>query len=106
MTILWTKCSDRMPPDDDIEILIRNVDCVDFIQTPANEIWYDINPEDVNGWEWTPYTPEVWAELNRKMTILWTKCSERMPPRTYKEKVILRGHPDKYLMHMTAEDCN
>ena len=40
------------------------------------------------------------------MTIPWTKCSERMPPRTYKEKVILRGHPDKYLMHMTAEDCN
>ena len=55
-----------MPPDDDIEILIRKVDCVDFIQTPANEIWYDINPEGVNGWEWTPYTPEAWAELNRK----------------------------------------
>ena len=55
-----------MPPDDDSEILIRKAGCIDFIQTPANEIWYDINPEDVNGWEWTPYTPEAWAELNRK----------------------------------------
>ena len=64
-TIPWTKCSERMPPDDDIEILIRKVDCVDFIQTPANEIWYDINPEDVNGWEWTPYTPEAWKEVNK-----------------------------------------
>ena len=41
-----------------------------------------------------------------QMTIPWTKCSERMPPRTYKEKVILRGHQDKNLMYMTAEDCN
>jgi hypothetical protein len=38
--------------------------------------------------------------------ITWTKCSERMPPRTYKEKVILIGHQDKNLMYMTAEDCN
>ena len=66
MTIPWTKCSEQMPPDDDSEILIRKAGCIDFIQTPANEIWYDINPEDVNGWEWAPYTPEVWAELNRK----------------------------------------
>ena len=40
------------------------------------------------------------------MKTTWTKCSERMPPRTYKEKVILRGHQDKNLMYMTAEDCN
>ena len=40
------------------------------------------------------------------MTITWTKCSERMPPRTYSEKVILKGYPDKNLMFMTSEDCN
>ena len=51
-----------MPPDDDREIFIRKIDSVEIQQTPANEIWYDINPEDVNGWEWTPYTPEAWAE--------------------------------------------
>ena len=66
MTIPWTKCSERMPPDDDIEILIRKVDCVDFIQTPANEIWYDINDEELHRWEWTPYAPEAWAELNNQ----------------------------------------
>ena len=86
-----------MPPDDDIEILIRKVDCVDFIQTPANEIWYDINPEDVNGWEWTPYTPEVWAELNRKMTIPWTKCSERMPPDGEKLILLRNVNERKYI---------
>jgi len=51
MNIEWTKCSERMPPDDDSEIFIRRV--VDgssihqlkgeLILTPANEIWYDID---------------------------------------------------------------
>lgn len=65
--ITWTKCSERMPQDDDREILIRKAGCFDFIQTPANELWYDINLEDVDGWEWTPYTPEAWKLLNPKI---------------------------------------
>jgi len=40
------------------------------------------------------------------MNIEWTLCSERMPPRTYAEKVILRGYTGEYLMFMSSEDCN
>jgi len=63
--ITWTNCADEMPPDDDREILIRKVGCVDSIQTPANEIYYDINDEELHRWEWAPYTPEAWEELNK-----------------------------------------
>jgi len=67
--IILQECRELQEPWmtlDDSEILIRKIDCVDFIQTPANQIWLDINPEEVHRWEWTPYTPEVWRLLNHK----------------------------------------
>ena len=65
MTITWTKCSERMPPDDDREIFIRKIDSVEIQQTPANEIWYEIDSQEEDQWEWAPYTPEAWKEVNK-----------------------------------------
>ena len=71
--ITWTNCADAMPPDDDREIVIQRV--VDdpaifalkgeLISTPANEIWFDIDENKLDHWQWVPYTPEAWKELNK-----------------------------------------
>lgn len=73
MEITWTNCAEQMPPDDDREILIQRV--VDdssifalkgeLIRTPANEIWFDIDKNKLNHWEWVLCTPEIWEELNK-----------------------------------------
>ena len=56
----------------------------------------------------TDRTNQIYVSKNGRweLEITWTKCSDRLPPRTDKEKVILRGHPDKNLMYMTSDDCN
>ena len=41
-----------MPPDDDSEIFIRKLDCSEWHQTPANEIWMDVSIETAHEWEW------------------------------------------------------
>ena len=66
MTINWTKCSERMPPDDDSEIFIRKLNCSEWQQTPANEIWLDIDPDELYQWEWIPYDKETWEMLTDK----------------------------------------
>lgn len=55
MTIEWIKCSERMPPDDDSEIFIKRKSTGESIQTPAREIWFDINPDMLDDWEWAPW---------------------------------------------------
>lgn len=59
----WIKCSDQMPPKEDVEILIRRIGCTGMLLTPADEIWYDINPKEINEWEWLLYTEENWRYL-------------------------------------------
>lgn len=66
MNIEWIKCSDRMPPDDDREIIIKHISVGgEVILTPANEIYYDINPKKLSNWEWTEFTQEKWEFLNK-----------------------------------------
>ena len=55
--IQWIKCSDQMPPKEDVEILIR---IIGMLLTPANEIWYDIDPKEINE---LLYTKENWRYL-------------------------------------------
>ena len=66
MTINWIKCSERMPPDDDSEIFIRKLNCSEWQQTPSNEIWLDIDPDELYQWEWIPYDKETWEMLTDK----------------------------------------
>lgn len=69
MTITWTKCSERMPPDDRTLIICMYVNAM-IDKFPA-EIFHAACElsQKVNGKtdiKWTPFTPEAWAELNRK----------------------------------------
>ena len=64
MIIKWIKCSERMPPDDDSEIFIRKLNCIEYQQTPANEIWFDVDPEDLYKFEWMPCNEETLIILN------------------------------------------
>lgn len=61
--ITWTKCSERMPPDGLTDILLKQGS--KFMRTHG--VIASVNKsflvaEDI---EWTPYTPEIWEELNR-----------------------------------------
>ena len=67
MTITWTKCSERMPPDkpgNPIIIRLRNGGVVRrSARWFLNVVVVDITNIDVV--EWAPFTPETWAELNK-----------------------------------------
>lgn len=65
MQITWTNCADEMPPDGDSEIIIGRVDDPAVILTPANEIYYDMDSNKRNEWQWTEYTQEKWEYLNK-----------------------------------------
>ena len=58
-----------MPPDDDSEIFIRKLNCSEWQQTPANEIWFDVAPKESYQWEWIPYDKETWEMLMDKTRI-------------------------------------
>lgn len=64
MQITWTKCSERMPPDDVKQVICRSR----LIPTPTRTsslvlIAYALEAiaRDV---EWMPYSEEIWKELN------------------------------------------
>ena len=64
MTIPWTKCGERMPPDDETEII-----CVRNGAEPIVEKGYIVNLFQIvrlTDVIWTLYTEEAWAELNKK----------------------------------------
>lgn len=64
MTIPWTKCSERMPPDE-TELILRDVDGCLLIR--VFEITQAAKEHLLSKFEfeWTPYTPEAWKELNK-----------------------------------------
>jgi len=66
MIINWIKCSECMLLDDDREIFICKLNCSEWQQTPANEIWLDIDPDELYQWEWIPYDKETWEMLTDK----------------------------------------
>jgi len=65
--IHWTKCSERMPPDDD------KFQCI--AESTVHKSLQIIGAEKLHlllkfgmllpSTRWTPYTPEAWKELNR-----------------------------------------
>lgn len=64
MTITWTKCSERMPPDDEnFKIIFREIASGRFEENDG----FHMNLTRMKYlFEWTPYTEEAWKELNRK----------------------------------------
>ncbi len=64
MTINWIKCSERMPPDG-ADLIVKELKFDEYY----NHISSDLLTQEVkftspNRYEWTPYTPEAWKELN------------------------------------------
>ena len=67
--ITWTKCSERMPPEDQ-KTIFRRIDKDRFLFTknvvdPHSLFFY---VRKINLLEWTPYTPEAWEELNKNIS--------------------------------------
>ena len=62
--IQWTLCSERMPPDDDEVIIVKRPDGI-YDDCKVRGIKYVIFFHGDIGYEWTPYTPKAWKELNK-----------------------------------------
>lgn len=60
--ITWTNCSERMPPDDNKPVIVRDRDGLVLKEGYIINAWKD--RFDVTA-EWTPYTREAWSELNK-----------------------------------------
>lgn len=64
MTITWTNCTERMPPDDD-DVIAK---CIS-----ENRLEYPVHPkhlifvsrDNISNFEWCPFTEEAWGELTR-----------------------------------------
>ena len=67
MKITWTKCSERMPPDEEKLILLRNVHEKKYVSK-----LYGFRLKSIKfireKFEWAPYTPEAWAKLNKNIS--------------------------------------
>lgn len=61
-TIPWIKCSDRMPPDDESVIIVRDMDGLVIKEGYIINAWADRFDETA---EWIPYDEATWQELNR-----------------------------------------
>lgn len=59
--ITWISCAEQMPPDDIRVILVP----VNFPITTTGLKYYLQGGSRFRDYEWTPYTPEKWEELNK-----------------------------------------
>tara|TARA_R110000772_G_scaffold23646_3_gene63154 strand:- start:1358 stop:1558 length:201 start_codon:yes stop_codon:yes gene_type:complete len=63
----WIKCSDKMPTDDDEQYIIKGAP-LNYLRIrdgyTINYIYGHIS-KYMYGTEWTPYTKELWEELNK-----------------------------------------
>jgi hypothetical protein len=65
MTIEWTKCSERMPPEN-LDVIVSNLSG-SYLQTIPGallKIWHKYDKDEHD--RWVPYTFETWMELTRK----------------------------------------
>ncbi len=64
--IHWIQCSEQMPPDDDSKIIFRHIDRRNFIYTRNVIDEYSLaDYTSIENYEWVPYTPEAWKEVNK-----------------------------------------
>ena len=69
MTIPWTKCSERMPPDKPGNPIIVKFQNGKLVKMSAR--WFlnvVVNRINIDVVEWAPYTPEAWAKLNKNIS--------------------------------------
>ena len=70
--ITWTKCSERMPPDDGEPIIIEFYSILSqmvyivIFDATLKYAYFRSLKRRLNSVNWAPYTPEAWAELNKK----------------------------------------
>lgn len=64
MEINWNKCSDQMPPNDESDIIVS--DQGHYYILPSYMISRMRRSAILNGYEWIPYTDQVWKELGGK----------------------------------------
>lgn len=60
----WIKCVDHMPPDNETKIIFKQ----DFWSPCCIRgfvVHAVVKMGEHTGYEWTPYNPELWKELNR-----------------------------------------
>ncbi|WP_090720541.1 DUF551 domain-containing protein [Nitrosomonas sp. Nm166] len=64
MQINWIKCKERMPPDDDSDIIVS--DQGRYYILPSYMINRMRRSAIMNGYEWIPYSDEAWKGLLNK----------------------------------------
>lgn len=68
MTITWTNCADEMPPST-LQVIVVNLEGYYKITKGKNlhdlASYREIEQKTMSHLEWTPFTPEAWAELNK-----------------------------------------
>ena len=65
MTINWIKCSEQMPPDEEIIIQYQDDKPKIFDGSKITDGLMRIFPNIMNDVKWIPYTDEAWKELNK-----------------------------------------
>lgn len=60
MTIPWSKCSERMPPDDETNIIVPSDEGYSVIES-----YLAYHMENVGTLRWIPYDEATWRELNK-----------------------------------------
>ena len=70
--IQWTKCSERMPPDDGNPIIIefysllsQKAVFIAIFDATLKYAYFRSLKRKLDSVNWTPYTPEAWKELSR-----------------------------------------
>lgn len=58
--ITWTKCSEKMPPDD-VPLIINDIDGGLLIKAVSPRLPKELSDR----LQWAPYTSETWKELNK-----------------------------------------
>ena len=60
--ITWINCAERMPPDDEKLVIVRDRDGLVLKEGYIINAWKDRFDESA---EWIPYTKEAWRKLNK-----------------------------------------
>ena len=65
----WNKCSDQMPPDDESKFIVKSdggyPSGLSILTGGEVSLYFKYNRVAANANKWTPYTKDLWEELNK-----------------------------------------